>query len=235
MSSSQSINLFVGVILCHISPKAFPKECCYYGAYQWSKFSPILSAREVFISSFISSKQLFSLVAEFHLKFWDVFHKPSTSLFFSLLIFQQLRYNLLGRVLSKLICGRSCHFLLHSLFQGSIFYYLFLPEAWWCCSLHSSSRFVRTVFFSCLSISNWSVMPSFQVHPILSSFASLLNRSAVWYLSDPLCHSFNSSGGSVLLISLSILSSCKVHVQFLPFTVGVLSILYHSYSFFILF
>ena len=25
----KSINLFVGVILCHISPKAFPKECCY--------------------------------------------------------------------------------------------------------------------------------------------------------------------------------------------------------------
>ena len=29
----KSINLFVGVILCHISPKAFPKECCYFGAY----------------------------------------------------------------------------------------------------------------------------------------------------------------------------------------------------------
>ena len=27
--------------------------------------------------------------------------------------FQQLRSNLLGRVLSKIICGRSCHFLLH--------------------------------------------------------------------------------------------------------------------------
>ena len=25
----KSINLFVGVILCHISPKAFPKDCCY--------------------------------------------------------------------------------------------------------------------------------------------------------------------------------------------------------------
>ena len=38
----KSINLFIGVILCHISPKAFPKECCYCGAYQWSKFSLIL-------------------------------------------------------------------------------------------------------------------------------------------------------------------------------------------------
>ena len=25
----QPINLFIGVILCHISPKAFPKDCCY--------------------------------------------------------------------------------------------------------------------------------------------------------------------------------------------------------------
>ena len=63
----KSSNLFVGVILCHISPKTFPKECCYSGAYQWSKFSPILPAREVFISSLISSKQLFPLVAGCHL------------------------------------------------------------------------------------------------------------------------------------------------------------------------
>ena len=44
----KSTNLFVGFILCHVSPKAFPKECCYYGAYQWSKFSPILLVKEVF-------------------------------------------------------------------------------------------------------------------------------------------------------------------------------------------
>ena len=168
-------------------------------------------------------------------QFWEVFHKPTTSLLVSLLVFHQLHYNLLGRMLSKLICGRSCHFLLHSLFQGSIFFYLFLPEALWCCSLHSSSRFVRTVFFSCLSISNQSVVPSFQVLPILSSFGSFLNWSAIWNRSYPLCHSFYSSGGSVLSISSSILSSCKVHVQFLPFTIGVMPKSYHSYSFCILF
>ena len=70
---------------------------------------------------------------------------------------------------------------------------------------------------------------------ILSSFVSFLNRSAVWNLSYPLCHSFISFGGNVLLISSSILSSCQDHVQFLPFTVGVLPKLYHSYSFSILF
>ena len=42
---------------------------------------------------------------------------------------------------------------------------------------------------------------------------------------------FNSSGGRVLLISSSIIPSSQVHVQFLPFTVGVLPKLYHSYSF----
>ena len=36
------------IILCNISPKAFPKECCYCGDYLWSKFSPIPSEEEVF-------------------------------------------------------------------------------------------------------------------------------------------------------------------------------------------
>src|SRR3954469_14752374 len=30
----KSTNLFVGFFMSHVSPKAFPKECCYYGAYQ---------------------------------------------------------------------------------------------------------------------------------------------------------------------------------------------------------
>ena len=34
MGYFKSINLFIGVILCHGTPKAFPKECCYCGAYQ---------------------------------------------------------------------------------------------------------------------------------------------------------------------------------------------------------
>ena len=34
----KSINLVIGVILGYISPKAFPKDCCYYGAYNWPKF-----------------------------------------------------------------------------------------------------------------------------------------------------------------------------------------------------
>ena len=56
-----------------------------------------------------------------------------------------------ARMLSKLICGRSWHFLLHSVIP-MIYLLLFLSEALWRCSFHSPSRFVRIVFFSCLSI-----------------------------------------------------------------------------------
>ena len=34
----KSINLFIGDILGYISPKAFSKDCCFYGAYYWPKF-----------------------------------------------------------------------------------------------------------------------------------------------------------------------------------------------------
>ena len=100
-------------------------------------FSYPLGERSFFISLVLSIIFVVSVVAEFRL--WEVFHKPTTSLFVSLLVFQQTRYNLLGRVLSKIICGRSCHFLLNSFF--SIIYLLFfLPEALCCCSFQSSSR-----------------------------------------------------------------------------------------------
>ena len=41
----------------HLKPSLRNVAIC--GAYQWSEFSPILSAREVFISSLISNKRLF--------------------------------------------------------------------------------------------------------------------------------------------------------------------------------
>ena len=79
-------------------------------------------------------------------QFWEVFHKPTTSLFVLLLVFQRLRHNLLERVLSKLICGRSWHFLLHSVIP-MIYLLFFLPETLWCCSLHSSSHIEDHVLF----------------------------------------------------------------------------------------
>ena len=105
----------------------------------------------------------------------------------------------------------------------------FLPEALWYWSLRPIFLFCQDrVLFVLIHLTR--VLCSHSSSFILSSFASLFNLRAVWNPSYPLCHSFNSSGRSVLLISSSIIPSSQVHVQFLPFTVGVLSKLYHSYS-----
>ena len=111
-------------------------------SFRWKKFSSLRWSQ---------TSNCFSLVAECHPIVLRCFHKPTTSLFFSLLVFQQLCYNLLGRVLSKLFCGRSWHFLLHS-FIPMIYLLFFIPAALSCCSSLSSSQVVRIVFFSCLSI-----------------------------------------------------------------------------------
>ena len=151
MSPSQSINLFIGVILCHISPKAFPKDCCYLWCLSMIQvFSYPLGESSFHL--FVDLKQAIIFVSgRISPQVLRCFHKPTTSLFFSLLVFQQPRYNLLGKVLSKLICGRSWHFLLHSVIP-MVYLLFFLPEALWCCSFHSSSWIVRIVFFSFLSI-----------------------------------------------------------------------------------
>ena len=113
-------SLELSCVRFHLKPSIGNVAIC--GAYQWSKFSPILSAKAVFISSLISNKQLFFVSGTISLQALRCFHKPTTSLFVSLLVSQQLRYNLFGRVFSKLIWGTSWHFLLHLLFQWSIFY-----------------------------------------------------------------------------------------------------------------
>ena len=169
-----------------------------------------------------------------HLIIRDVFHKTISNLSFSLLVFQQLRSILLCKDAFQVHLWQKLSFSSPFLYPNGLTSILSLRRhcdvvlfthhlvLWGSCSFHAYPF-------------NRSVVSSLQVLFILSSFASLFNLSAVWNPSYPLCHSFNSSGGSVLLISLSILSSCKVRVQFLPFTVGVLSKLYHSYSFCILF
>ena len=124
-------------------------------------------------------------------------------------------------MLSKLICGRSCHFLLRYLIPT--IYLLFVRPGGIVMLLSSTNHLVlsRSCNFSFLiRLAGVSCFHSSSL--ILSSFVSLLNRSAVWNLSYPLCHSFNSSGGSVLLISSSIIPSSQVHVLFLPCSTGVL-------------
>ena len=65
----KSINLFVGVILCHISPKAFPKEYWYCGAYQWFKLSLYHLGGRGFFHLFLVPDQSLLSVVEFHLSF----------------------------------------------------------------------------------------------------------------------------------------------------------------------
>ena len=96
------------------------------------------------------------------------------------------------------------------LFQWSSFY-SFIPESLWCCSLHSSSRFEDRALFVLIHLTG--VLCSNSSSFYLSSFASIFNLSAVWNPSYPLCHSFNTSGGSVLLDFIKYLpifsSSCS--------------------------
>src|SRR4051812_4130435 len=70
----------------------------------------------------------------------------------------------------------------------------------------------------CLSIqSECRVLHSSSI--ISSSLSPLLNQSAVWNHSYPLCHSYNCFRGNVLLISSSIIPSSQVHANsflFLP-------------------
>ena len=117
---------------------------------RWNKF---------LVSLFISIQFFFPWVAGCHLIIWDVFHKTISSLFFSLLVFQQLRSSFCcKRAPSSYVSLRSSHSIL-----------TFVTEALWCCSLRPIVLF------------------------------------------------------------------CLVHVEFFPFTVGVLPKLHHSYSFYILF
>ena len=88
-------SLALSCVMFHLKPSLRNVAIC--GAYQWSKFSPILSAKEVFISCLISNKQLFFVSGRISPQVLRCFHKPTTSLFFSLLVFQQLRSILLRK------------------------------------------------------------------------------------------------------------------------------------------
>ena len=111
-------------------------------------------------------------------------------------------------MLSKFICDRSWHFLLHS-FIPVIYLLFFLPEALWRCSFHSPSRFVRIVFFFLLiHLTGVSCFFFFKFFFILSSLASLFNRSAV---------RFWSSLFLVYLVSTRVISipSCPLYSSFI--------------------
>ena len=125
--------------------------------------------------------------------------------------FQQLHYFFLGRVLSKLNCGRSWHFLLHSVI-AMIYLLFFVLEALRCCSFHPSSHFVKDCVLFMIVHLTGVLCPFAQVPFALSSLASLLNRSAsriCSYLLLFLNGLLSTSFISVVLFSQSGLTSSR--------------------------
>ena len=91
------------------------------GAYKWPKFSIYPPGEISFFASLLISIPTIDFVSGwFSPQMLRCFHKPTTNLLFSLLVFQQLCSNLLARMLSKFNCGRSCHFLLRSLYHNDL-------------------------------------------------------------------------------------------------------------------
>ena len=84
------------------------------------------------------------------------------------------------------------------------------------------------MFFPLLTHSTGVPCPSFKFSHLIK-FCLTFQPECCLKSFYPLCHSFNSSGGGVLLISSSIFSYYQAILQFLPFTVRVLSKLYHSF------
>ena len=60
----QSINHFVGVILCHISPKAFPKECCQLWCLSMIQVISLSSWWKKFFISLVFSIKLIDSVSD---------------------------------------------------------------------------------------------------------------------------------------------------------------------------
>ena len=79
----KSINLFVGVILGYISPKAFHWECC---SLWWLPMIQVLSLsprwKKISIFFLAINQIFFPWVAGRHLIIWDVFHNTISSLLF---------------------------------------------------------------------------------------------------------------------------------------------------------
>ena len=111
---NQSISsLELSWVIFHL--KLSQRFVAIYGAYTWPKFF-IYPPGEISFSSPCSyQSNLVSIYGRISPQVLRCFHKPTSTLLFSLLIFQQLRSSLLRKVVSfKFICGRSCDFLLRS-------------------------------------------------------------------------------------------------------------------------
>ena len=127
------------------------------------------------------------------------------------MVFQQLRSTLLLKMPCRSLLWQMLAFSPLSIFNDLTSILVFRRH----CDValfNPSFCFVRIVFFSWFIHLTGVSYPLFMFLPFYQ-LLPLFNRSAVWNHSYPLCHSFISSEGSMLLISSSILSSCQVLVN----------------------
>ena len=150
----------------------------------WKKF---------FISLVLSIIYLFFSSGRISPQFWEVFHKPTTSLLFSLLVFQQLHSTLLLRMPFQALLWQKLSF------SSPFFNYL---SSGGIVMLLSSTHLLvlsRSCYFLAYPF-NQSAVSSFQVLFILSSLASLFNRSVVRICSSLFL--FSDGDGQLLLSPL---------------------------------
>ena len=124
-----------------------------YGAYKWPKFF-ICPPGEISFSSpcWYQSNHLFPLVAEAHLIILRCFHKPTTSLFFSLLVSQELRSILPCKDALEIQLWWKLSFSSPSLYPNGLASILLLRRHCDIALFDPSSRFVKIIFFPFLSI-----------------------------------------------------------------------------------
>ena len=138
-------------------------------------FSPILSVKGVVISLLTSIQSIVSVSGRISPQFWEVFHKPTTNLCFSLLIFQQLRSILLCKDAFQVHLWQKISFSSPSLYPnnlasilspGDIVMLLFslIFSNWGSCSFLLASPFNRSV------VSSLQVLSSYQVLPLFSTW-----------------------------------------------------------------
>ena len=112
------------------------------------------------VSLSISIQFFFPWVAGCHLIIWDVFHKTISRLFFSLLVFQQLRSTLLLRMPSQTLLWQKLAF------SSPFFYFNYLY------SILSFRRHCGVVLFTHLLVCSGSC--SFRAYPLTGLCAILL-------------------------------------------------------------
>ena len=132
-----------------------------------------LPVKYLLVSLFIPIQFFFPWMAGCHLIIWDVFHKTISSVFFSLLVFQQLRSTLLLKMPFQTLLWQKLAF------SSPFFYFNHLS------SISLSRRHCVDALFKTSSCPchaypfNRSVVPLCSSSFILSSLSSLFNRSAV--------------------------------------------------------